>query len=174
MPDPEKICVGCESPLVKGQRFGIRRGQLWHSHCFVAFGARSAREREFERKITSIEQRAESEFREGESLRRQREELRRRALEAEANLETARSSLKVANQSRDSLRRELAATRDISTMIRNDLDRVQRELADAQRAIATPAAPSPPATPPATEEVKKPETDDYTGIEARFALLELD
>lgn len=172
MASPENICVGCESPLVRGQRYGIRRGQLWHSHCFVAFGGKTGRERDLERRVASLETRLASESAAHANMREQREEQRTRAITAENECDIARARLKTANQIRDSLRKELIAVRDINTMSRNDLDRVQRELAELQRAVAAP----PPATPAADEKKPetKPENDDYTGTETRFSLLELD
>lgn len=175
MANPENICVGCEMPLVRGQRYGVRRGQLWHSHCYTAFAGKANRERELERRLALLEQNVQDECRQTSEMRRQREEQRTRAVMAESERDTARTSVKMLTQSRASLQRELAAVRDINTMTRNDLDRVQRELAEAlaaQSRALVAATPAPIASPPI--ETKKPETDDYTGIEARFSLLELE
>jgi hypothetical protein len=172
MANPENICVGCESPLVRGQRYGVRRGQLWHSHCYTAFGGRTRADREMERKIARVEQGALE-----ASLERDRERLdadqnRRRAADARADLELAlRANVRTLERVRDGLRKDLAAARDTNTMLANDLATAQRELA-ASRVVA--AATPPPAAKTETEAEKTPETDDYTGIKERFSLLELD
>lgn len=172
MANPENMCVGCESPLVRGQRYGVRRGQLWHSHCFIAFGGKTNREREIERRIASLEHRGQTEMVEHESTRTALREARSKALRHQSERDAEAIRRKTAERERDSLRRELAAVRDMNTMSRNDLDRVQRELAELQRAAAAP--PSAPAAPAPTETTKKPDNDDYTGTEVRFSLLELD
>lgn len=181
MANPENICVGCETPLVRGQRYGVRRGQLWHSHCFIAFGGKANRERELERRLSLLEQNVQDECRQTNEMRRQREEQRTRAVMAETERDTARTSVKMLTQSRASLQRELAATRDIHTMTRNDLDRVQRELAEAQRELALARVVSTPpintAVAGGTGEVAaspKSDDDDYAGTAKRFELLELD
>lgn len=162
----EKICVGCERLLRKGESYGFRRGRLWHRECFVLFGgktvedrgasAANARAAEASARLTTAEARVRA-------LQGNADRLAERDLERDRERDRERADRVALTRRLSSLERELASTQ-------GELLRAQRSL---EVAIATVAAPAATATPAPTA----PPTalaDERDASEIRFSLLDLD
>lgn len=161
----DRICVGCESPLVRGQRYGVRLGRLWHSSCFLAFEGRTAKERADARRLEAAEARAQSLAVEVETVSRQREDLRLRAVRSERDVTTLQAQIRKLEADRDQARQQLQGARRLAEDLAAESARQQ-----LQGTPGMPLAPPPP-PPPATP---ADATEDKDGSEVRFSLLELD
>jgi hypothetical protein len=160
----DNICVGCQRLLIRGERYGVRRGRLWHSTCFQSFEGRTAADRDQEQALRRAEmQRTDAERRERENvsaLETDRFVLRGRVASLETRLGWERTRA-------DRHSSELATAQQT-------IERLERELA-MHRALGQPRVPVAPAPAAAPDPVPDAApVDDRDPISIRFSLLELD